>query len=102
MQPRVIRGRPATPADPVAESDDGSLQHGPRREAGASLNVCKMASRTILLVHLNVFLYSLCFWIQVNVLPFLSKNIGVDTLTFGYLQSTISFLQLLGGPLIGR
>jgi len=36
------------------------------------------------------------------VLPFLSREVGADAALFGWLQTTFSFVQLVGGPVIGR
>uniref|UniRef100_UPI00398E75E2 solute carrier family 22 member 18 n=1 Tax=Pristiophorus japonicus TaxID=55135 RepID=UPI00398E75E2 len=56
----------------------------------------------ILVAHINMALYSTCFWIQIGVMPYLSKRLGMDTVMFGYLQTTFALIQLLGGPLFGR
>lgn len=52
--------------------------------------------------HLNAVLYSSCFWVQIGVLPYLSKKLGADPVVFGYLQTTFAVVQLCGGPLFGR
>lgn len=52
--------------------------------------------------HVNVSLYALCFWIQIGTLPYLTKKLNVDPITFGYLQTTFATVQLLGGPIYGR
>eukprot|EP00283_Hemiselmis_rufescens_P025123 CAMPEP_0173450078 /NCGR_PEP_ID=MMETSP1357-20121228/43998_1 /TAXON_ID=77926 /ORGANISM="Hemiselmis rufescens, Strain PCC563" /LENGTH=184 /DNA_ID=CAMNT_0014416727 /DNA_START=11 /DNA_END=562 /DNA_ORIENTATION=- len=56
----------------------------------------------IALVHLNITLYALTFWLTRPVLPFLSTQLGADSVVFGYLQTVFSFVQLLGAPIIGR
>lgn len=33
---------------------------------------------------------------------YLSRMLGLDSVTFGYLQTTFGVLQLLGGPVFGR
>eukprot|EP00397_Hematodinium_sp_SG-2012_P023562 GEMP01024489.1.p1 GENE.GEMP01024489.1~~GEMP01024489.1.p1 ORF type:complete len:438 (+),score=77.20 GEMP01024489.1:759-2072(+) len=55
-----------------------------------------------LLIHLNIVIYALAYWMQQPVLPFLSSELGVNKSTFGMLQSTISICALIGGPLVGR
>lgn len=55
-----------------------------------------------ILMYIIVFLYSACYWIQVGVLPFLSKKLGVDPVMFGYLETIFSIAMLIGGPLFGR
>eukprot|EP00741_Cyanophora_paradoxa_P017182 tig00020960_g16594.t1 len=52
--------------------------------------------------HFVIFLYSLAFWIQQNTLPFVSKSLGADVETFGYLTSAFGLAQLAGGPIYGR
>ena len=56
----------------------------------------------LLLIHANITIYALTFWMQQPVMPFLSKSLGADAVTFGYLKSTIGALALVGGPIMGR
>lgn len=35
-------------------------------------------------------------------LKYLARRLGFDSLWFGYLQTTIGMIQLLGGPVFGR
>ena len=60
------------------------------------------ASRVTLITHVNIFLYSSCYWIQSGTLPYLTKTLGADPVMFGHLQTVFSILQLLGGPVYGR
>ncbi|XP_076437631.1 solute carrier family 22 member 18-like [Babylonia areolata] len=62
----------------------------------------KSNRRVILSTHFNIFLYSTCFWIQNGTLPYLTRKLGADPVTFGYLQTTFAIVQLAGGPLYGR
>lgn len=41
-------------------------------------------------------------FLQFSVTPYLAKKLGFDTLWFGYLQTTVGLIQLVGGPLFGR
>ncbi|TSY13798.1 Solute carrier family 22 member 18 [Bagarius yarrelli] len=41
-------------------------------------------------------------FLQFSITPYLAKRLGFDTLWFGYLQTTVGVIQLLGGPLFGR
>ncbi|XP_005109387.1 solute carrier family 22 member 18 [Aplysia californica] len=66
------------------------------RIAGYSFN------KIVLVAHVNIFLYSTCFWIQNAVFPYLSKRLGADPVIFGYLQTTFAVVQLAGSPLFGR
>ncbi|XP_064653154.1 solute carrier family 22 member 18-like [Lineus longissimus] len=63
----------------------------------------QLSDRSILMItHFNVFLYALFFWIQNGIMPFLTKKLGVNTVMYGYLQTTFATVQLLGGPVFGR
>lgn len=59
-------------------------------------------NRFVMVTHLNIFLYSCGFWVQQAVFPYLTKQLGADPVTFGYLQTTFAVVQLAGGPLFGR
>ncbi|KAK3785937.1 hypothetical protein RRG08_013940 [Elysia crispata] len=59
-------------------------------------------NRFVMVTHINIFLYSCGFWIQLAVFPYLTKQLGADPVTFGYLQTTFAVVQLAGGPLFGR
>ena len=37
-----------------------------------------------------------------SILQYLTKALGVDTVVFGYLQTTFAIVQLCGGPVYGR
>ncbi|XP_028257626.1 solute carrier family 22 member 18 isoform X1 [Parambassis ranga] len=41
-------------------------------------------------------------FLQISVTPYVAKKLGFDTLWFGYLQTMVGVVQLLGGPLFGR
>ncbi|XP_056463851.1 solute carrier family 22 member 18 [Gadus chalcogrammus] len=41
-------------------------------------------------------------FVQIAVTPYLAKKLDLDTLWFGYLQTTVGVIQLLGGPICGR
>ncbi|CAK9115553.1 Solute carrier family 22 member 18 (Beckwith-Wiedemann syndrome chromosomal region 1 candidate gene A protein) (Efflux transporter-like protein) (Imprinted multi-membrane-spanning polyspecific transporter-related protein 1) (Organic cation transporter-like protein 2) (ORCTL-2) (Solute carrier family 22 member 1-like) (Tumor-suppressing STF cDNA 5 protein) (Tumor-suppressing subchromosomal transferable fragment candidate gene 5 protein) (p45-Beckwith-Wiedemann region 1 A) (p45-BWR1A) [Durusdinium trenchii] len=56
----------------------------------------------LVLVHVNIWAYALCFWIQQPVLPYLSEELGADAVAFGTLASAMSVLSLVGGAAMGR
>ena len=60
------------------------------------------ATMSLSIVHFNITIYAAGYLMQQPVLPFLSKELGADEITFGQLTSAISFLALLGGPVMGR
>ncbi|KAI5088830.1 solute carrier family 22 member 18, partial [Silurus meridionalis] len=41
-------------------------------------------------------------FLQFSITPYLAKKLGFDTLWFGYLQTSVGVMQLLGGPVFGR
>ncbi|XP_027724483.1 solute carrier family 22 member 18 [Vombatus ursinus] len=43
-----------------------------------------------------------CLFMQFSILPYLAKDLGLDSVGFGYLQTLFGVLQLLGGPIFGR
>ena len=73
----------------------------------------------ILLIQLNVVIYAMSYWMQQPVLPFIIEklgsnlnegdsagdsdgNLGSYSTAFGYFQTMVSLLQLVGGPFIGK
>jgi len=54
------------------------------------------------LIHWNVLMYALCFWIQQPVLSYLSKELGATALMFGSLETAVSILSLAGGSFVGQ
>lgn len=56
----------------------------------------------IRLTYLLTTLDLTCLFMQFSVLPYLSRRLGLDSVAFGYLQTTFGVLQLLGGPMFGR
>ncbi|NWX34275.1 S22AI protein, partial [Notiomystis cincta] len=41
-------------------------------------------------------------FMQLGVMPYLAKNLGLDSVGFGYLQTVFGVLQLVGGYIFGR
>ncbi|KAK2519730.1 solute carrier family 22 member 18 isoform X1 [Columba livia] len=41
-------------------------------------------------------------FMQFGVMPYLAKSLGLDSVGFGYLQTTFGVFQLVGGPIFGR
>lgn len=72
----------------------------------------------ILLIQLNVVIYAMSYWMQQPVLPFIIEQLGSNlndatessddaklgsySTAFGYFQTMVSLLQLIGGPFIGK
>uniref|UniRef100_A0A3B3TPV0 Organic cation transporter-like protein 2 n=1 Tax=Poecilia latipinna TaxID=48699 RepID=A0A3B3TPV0_9TELE len=48
-------------------------------------------------------LFSIFYVFTLIISPqYLAKKLGFDTLWFGYLQTTVGLIQLIGGPMFGR
>ncbi|XP_052550534.1 solute carrier family 22 member 18 [Tympanuchus pallidicinctus] len=58
--------------------------------------------QVILAAYLIVTLELTFLFMQFGVMPYLAKNLGLDSVGFGYLQTIFGVLQLVGGPVFGR
>ncbi|XP_010207768.2 solute carrier family 22 member 18 [Colius striatus] len=58
--------------------------------------------QVILVAYLIVTLELTFLFMQLGVMPYLAKSLGLDSMGFGYLQTTFGILQLVGGPIFGR
>ena len=58
--------------------------------------------RNIWLCYANLAVYSMCFWIQVNVLPFLIKEYGGGMKEFATVSTAFSVIQTVGSLYFGR
>ncbi|XP_030581537.1 solute carrier family 22 member 18 isoform X2 [Archocentrus centrarchus] len=58
--------------------------------------------KTIYIMYLITALEITWMFLQFSVTPYLAKKLGFDTLWFGYLQTMVGVVQLLGGPVFGR
>lgn len=56
----------------------------------------------IILTYVLAALELTCLFMQFSIIPYLSRTLGLDSVSFGYLQTTFGVLQLLGGPVFGR
>ena len=72
------------------------------REAQETGLLREQKTKVTYITHINIFLYSACYWIQSGTLPYLTKTLGADPVIFGHLQTVFSVLQLIGGPVYGR
>ncbi|XP_038264013.1 solute carrier family 22 member 18 isoform X1 [Dermochelys coriacea] len=43
-----------------------------------------------------------CLFMQIGIIPYLAKSLGLDSVGFGYLQTTFGVLHTSGGPIFGR
>ncbi|XP_005439189.4 solute carrier family 22 member 18 isoform X1 [Falco cherrug] len=58
--------------------------------------------QVILVAYLIVTLELTFLFMQMGVVPYLAKSLGLDSMGFGYLQTTFGVLQLVGGPIFRR
>ncbi|NXG56940.1 S22AI protein, partial [Hemiprocne comata] len=58
--------------------------------------------QAILVAYLITILELTFLFMQMGVMPYLAKSLGLDSAGFGYLQTTFGVLQLVGGPIFGR
>ncbi|NXF28551.1 S22AI protein, partial [Nyctibius bracteatus] len=58
--------------------------------------------QVILVAYLIATLDLTFLFMQMGVMPYLAKSLGLDSVGFGYLQTTFGVLQLVGGPIFGR
>lgn len=75
-----------------------------RASVCSQANAADQPKRTkiIYVVYIIAALDITWMFLQFSVTPYLAKKLGFDTLWFGYLQTTVGLIQLLGGPLFGR
>ena len=98
---RVVSRRPlkADPRNHARIKAKFDLIGDEKSESGDDNSINGVVS---IVVHVNIFLYAACFFIQTGTLPYLSKKLGADPNTFGLLQTSFAVAQLLGGPIFGR
>ncbi|KAL7833858.1 hypothetical protein AOLI_G00288180 [Acnodon oligacanthus] len=58
--------------------------------------------KTLYIVYIFAALDITLLFVQFSITPYLARRLGFDTLWFGYLQTTVGVIQLLGGPVFGR
>ncbi|XP_029438160.1 solute carrier family 22 member 18 isoform X3 [Rhinatrema bivittatum] len=59
-------------------------------------------SFVIRITYLLLAIHITCLFMLFGTVPHLVKNLGLDTVGFGYLQTSFGVLQLLGSPIFGR
>ncbi|XP_075892172.1 solute carrier family 22 member 18 [Nelusetta ayraudi] len=74
----------------------------PSRTPEANVAERKNATKIIYIVYIIAALDVTWMFLQFSVTPYVAKKLGFDTLWFGYLQTTVGLIQLLGGPMFGR
>jgi OCT family organic cation transporter-like MFS transporter 18 len=46
-------------------------------------------------------MYNVSFFLQMMLLPYIGKSIGMADHHFGYMQTAFGIVQMVGGPLFG-
>ncbi|XP_061831027.1 solute carrier family 22 member 18 [Nerophis lumbriciformis] len=76
---------------------------GPALDSSQPNAVTQLKKNNILyIVYVIAALDITWMFLQFSITPYLARNLGFDTLSFGYLQTMVGVLQLFGGPLFGR
>ncbi|NWV36064.1 S22AI protein, partial [Grantiella picta] len=77
---------------------------GVRNETlGESGRLGEVKSRQVIRVAYVIAALDLTFlFMQMGIMPYLAKSLGLDSVWFGYLQTTFGVLQLVGGYIFGR
>ncbi|XP_060033267.1 solute carrier family 22 member 18 isoform X2 [Erinaceus europaeus] len=95
----------------------GPTQAGPTQAPGRLSPAAR--ARVLLLTYALAAVELTCLFMQFSTVPavspwpgpgdapapvfqYLSRSLGLDSVGFGYLQTTFGVLQLLGGPMFGR
>uniref|UniRef100_A0A8C2K898 Organic cation transporter-like protein 2 n=1 Tax=Cyprinus carpio TaxID=7962 RepID=A0A8C2K898_CYPCA len=66
------------------------------------LNNPAAKQKVIYITYLVAALDITWLFLQFSITPYLARRLGFDTIWFGYLQTTVGVIQLLGGPIYGR
>lgn len=59
-------------------------------------------AQVIVLTYVLVTTELTCLFMRFSIMPYLTRQLGLDSVAFGYLQTAFGVLQLLGGPVFGR
>ncbi|NXE77210.1 S22AI protein, partial [Cochlearius cochlearius] len=82
------------------EEEASGMRNKTLGESGCSGEVKRV--QVILVAYLIATLELTFLFMQMGVMPYLAKSLGLDSVGFGYLQTTFGVLQLVGGPIFGR
>uniref|UniRef100_A0A8C6V6W7 Solute carrier family 22 member 18 n=1 Tax=Neogobius melanostomus TaxID=47308 RepID=A0A8C6V6W7_9GOBI len=78
-------------------------RHKMDRNAVAEAELSPARKRTVIRATYAIAALDITWmFLQFSVTPYLAKKLGLDTLWFGYLQTLVGVLQLIGNPLFGR
>lgn len=58
--------------------------------------------RTVLVTYLVASLYSTGFFLQTTLLPYITTDLGIDNIHYGYQSTIFAIVQLIGSPIYGR
>ncbi|NXJ95317.1 S22AI protein, partial [Corythaixoides concolor] len=82
------------------EEEASGMRSKTLRESGGAEDIKR--EQVILVAYVIAILELTFIFMQLGVVPYLAKSLGLDTVGFGYLQTTFGVLQLVGGPIFGR
>ncbi|XP_051659991.1 solute carrier family 22 member 18 isoform X2 [Manacus candei] len=82
------------------EEEASGMRNKTLAESGHSGEIKR--GQVILVAYLTAALDLTFLFMQFGIIPYLAKNLGLDSVGFGYLQTTFGVLQLVGGYIFGR
>ncbi|NXM29621.1 S22AI protein, partial [Oxyruncus cristatus] len=82
------------------EEEVSGMRNETLGESGHSGEVKR--GQVILVAYLIAALDLTFLFMQMGIMPYLAKSLGLDSVGFGYLQTTFGILQLVGGYIFGR
>uniref|UniRef100_A0A8C5CX95 Solute carrier family 22 member 18 n=1 Tax=Gadus morhua TaxID=8049 RepID=A0A8C5CX95_GADMO len=82
----------------LGDAKKETLENSAPPKGSNSPNRAQIINVTYIIVALDIT----WMFVQIAVTPYLAKKLDFDTLWFGYLQTTVGVIQLLGGPICGR
>ncbi|XP_064513599.1 solute carrier family 22 member 18 isoform X1 [Pseudopipra pipra] len=87
-------------AIPEGEEEASGMRNETLQKSGHSGEVKR--GHVILVAYLIAALDLTFLFMQFGIIPYLAKSLGLDSVGFGYLQTTFGVLQLVGGYIFGR
>ncbi|XP_017669307.1 PREDICTED: solute carrier family 22 member 18 isoform X2 [Lepidothrix coronata] len=82
------------------EEEASGMRNETLVESGHSEEIKR--GQVILVAYLIAALDLTFLFMQFGIIPYLAKSLGLDSVGFGYLQTTFGVLQLVGGYIFGR
>ncbi|XP_021258456.1 solute carrier family 22 member 18 isoform X1 [Numida meleagris] len=85
-----------------AEGEEGAGRMKSESQGQSNATGEVRRGQVIFAAYLIVTVELTLLFMQFGVVPYLAKSLGLDSVWFGYLQTTFGVLQLVGSPIFGR